>query len=171
MACRDVFMNSKSFIYQPLSKERFDEAIDLVKKIFPSDGDTPVNAYRAGINKEDPLWQTRRVLEYYLVIDPHTNKIVALTGLYSMKTYPLDEIWLGWFGVEPAERGKGIGKTVLEWTIAKAKSNGYKHFKLWTTDSAEEAVAQRLYEATGFDIYNTEKTPEYTILYRKKDLE
>lgn len=157
--------------YESLSKDNLEQGLLLGKIIFPHDYETLELAYKASLNLLDPRWGTRKIIEYYLVYDEH-DKLVAITGLYQWNDHAEDEVWLGWYGVSPKERGRGIGREVLNWTIQKAKKRGYRKFRLWTTTSEDEVIAQKLYESIGLKVYKEEENKKdgYTILYREMDL-
>lgn len=160
-----------NLVFKPLSKDNLEEGLSLGRKIFPDDFETLELGYRASLNLVDPRWKTRKILDYFLVYDDK-NKLVAITGFYQWTKHSEDEVWLGWYGVDSEERGRGIGRQVLNWTIKSAKERGYKKFRLWTTACPAEAVAQKLYEDVGLKIYSTEKKPEeeYEIMYREINL-
>jgi GNAT superfamily N-acetyltransferase len=155
--------------FEPLSGENLEEGIKLLYEIFPDDAQKAELAYRASIDPKSSYWKTRRILDYYLVMDKEVEKIVAITGFYQLDSHSEEEIWLGWYGVSVEFRGRGIGRNVLEWTINKAKGLGFKKFRLWTTDSPEEAIAQKLYESLGIKIYDKkqELDKSYITYYRE----
>lgn len=43
------------------------------------------------------------------------NQVVGVCGLYSFKHNDNSELWLGWFGVLPPYRGRGIGEEAVRW--------------------------------------------------------
>jgi ribosomal protein S18 acetylase RimI-like enzyme len=55
---------------------------------------------------------------------------------------------LRWFLVEPATRGMGLGKLLLEEALAFCRECGYEEVILWTESAL--TTAARLYEAAGF---------------------
>ena len=165
--------------YIPLSKDNLEEAIDLVYSVFPDDAnsmDDPAVAYRASIDKEGNQDFIQRhhleTLQYFIVKNFPDEKIVGVTGWYTEARGPKDIIWLGWYCIDPNERGKGFGKEILEWTIGKVKEMGYRVMKLYTTTDPNEAAAQILYEKIGFKLIGEEQEEgrAYLTLFREKVL-
>jgi ribosomal protein S18 acetylase RimI-like enzyme len=55
---------------------------------------------------------------------------------------------LRWFLVDPAARGRGLGKRLLHEAVAFCRSCGYAEVVLWTESAL--TVAARLYQGAGF---------------------
>ena len=163
-----------NLIFKPLSEENLEEAVSVATSIFPEEISHIREVYEVSLrqNKSEEYWKTRRILEYFVAMDSHLDKIVAITGFYQLTEHSKDEIWLGWYGVSPSERGKGIGKKTLEWTMEEAKKRGYEVFKLWTTTDPGEKIAQKLYDDMGIYVYKKELNEETgdTVLYREMKL-
>lgn len=62
---------------------------------------------------------------------------------------------LRWFLVDPAARGAGLGRRLLDEALAFCKECGYAHVILWTVSTL--AVAAHLYRSVGF--VKTEEKP------------
>lgn len=56
--------------------------------------------------------------------------------------------------VEPAFRGRGIGKRLVEEAIRFSRSSGYRRIILWTQDSL--GSARRIYQSAGFQLVREE---------------
>lgn len=76
------------------------------------------------------------------------NKIVGFIML-SPADHDNHVIWLSQLYIDPAQRGKGIGKEALKLAVAWAKTKDYKTFSLdvWTSNTA----AKKAYEKVGFN--------------------
>ena len=71
---------------------------------------------------------------------------VGVIGLYMHDELDKNSIWLGWFGVLPEFRSKGIGRKSLLDMIEKSKEYGKKFFRLYTNDSGD-STARPLYRS------------------------
>ena len=60
---------------------------------------------------------------------------------------------LRWFLLVPEARGTGLGRRLLEETLAYGRERGLAHIYLWSF--ADLADALRLYERAGFKITET----------------
>lgn len=56
--------------------------------------------------------------------------------------------------VEPAARGQGVGRTLVEQCVAFARTAGYERMRLWTHSIQESA--RRVYARAGFTVVETE---------------
>ncbi|OHA24537.1 MAG: hypothetical protein A3B11_00040 [Candidatus Taylorbacteria bacterium RIFCSPLOWO2_01_FULL_44_26] len=160
--------------FEPLSKERLSEALALIEVTFPEYLQHITEVYKVSLenDKTSKYWNSRRILEYWMAIDSSSNKVVALTGFYQLTEHLINEIWLGWYCVDPSARSKGIGRQTLQWTVDQARKKRYEFFRLWTTTDPAEAIAQKLYDSVGLDVYKkkfNEKSGDM-ILYRELKL-
>ncbi|MBU1095035.1 MAG: GNAT family N-acetyltransferase [Bacteroidetes bacterium] len=85
------------------------------------------------------------------VITDNFNKIIASTGLYKIdsSTCELRKMY-----IIKSNRGKGIGKFLLERSLLRAKELGYKKIILETASVLHEAIT--LYKGYGFKEYSGE---------------
>jgi ribosomal protein S18 acetylase RimI-like enzyme len=98
------------------------------------------------------------------------NDVIGTTGIYTYTKEDREAIWLAWFCVDPNQRGKGIGKQLIEHSIKVAKKYDKKFFRLYTTDDPNERAAQSLYEKYGFREVKREKKLFYEKIYRELEL-
>ena len=162
----------------PLSREYLEETMKMVAEVFPDDVGAiynPERSFNLGLQyAEHPDLlansETQRRLGYWIVLN-ESDEVVGTTGLYNKKDGPPDEVWLGWYCMRKDQRGKGLGRELLEWTVERARAEGYKKFKLYTSTDPNEARAQELYEKLGFKIIGEEDNDDGAkTLYREKTL-
>lgn len=72
---------------------------------------------------KDKDFLSNEMWEVYLI--EHNRKICGVAGLYSHNDNR-DELWLGWFGILPELRSKGIGTKALNLVEKKALKFGCK---------------------------------------------
>ena len=61
--------------------------------------------------------------------------------------------------VEPAARGHGLGKRLVEACVRFAREAGYRKLVLWASD--ELAAARHVYEQAGFELISAERSPHF----------
>lgn len=111
-----------------------------------------------GWNREFELLITRIYAEFDAAPDPATKALwIAEQGgevAGSIFVLPAaDEpatAQLRMLYVEPAFRGLGIGKTLVDEVIRFSRAAGYRRIILWTQDSL--FAARRIYQAAGFEL-------------------
>ena len=149
----------------PLSKRTLDNTISLIEEVFKYREDQEL----ACKNLIESLSQTNFNKNYWVAID-RDNNAIGIIGLYidpqieNSKT----TVWLGWFGVHPERRRRGMGSSLLEFTLNEAKKRGFKTIKLYTSLDKNEEAAHKLYEKYGFKKVNFNGDTE--VIYYKKDL-
>jgi GNAT superfamily N-acetyltransferase len=129
-----------------ITSENLAKAIAAAWQIFPyethAEGFWPEVAYKMAIEQQNPRFS------YYLARD--TEKIVGITG-HDPAEHGQPEMWLGWFGVLPAERRKGYGSKILLATCEIIGGFGISLLNIYSGDREEERAAHRLYLRTGFE--------------------
>ena len=159
-----------------LEKARIPEARALVWRVFPWRDLTERLSFWVYKHYGNPVMKallrltgSMAVFRYWVALD-EDGKICGTTGLYSEKEDFHEAIWLSWFCVDPAYRGRGIGAQLLEFSIEAARGYDKKYLRLYTSDDPGEAAAQFLYEKHGFRVVDTEKKRGYTLFYREREL-
>ncbi|MDE1874577.1 MAG: GNAT family N-acetyltransferase [Patescibacteria group bacterium] len=167
-------MSEVKISFHPLSVQNLSAALSVASGVFPYNIRSIEAAYRDSLDPLSERMKKRRLLAYFVATNDMTGKVIAVTGLYNhLIDHSPDEAWLGWFCVDPTERGKGFGRKTLEWTIERARDMGYKMFRLYTSTDSNEREAQSLYESEGLAIYKREPSEEHPgeeIIYRELSL-
>lgn len=161
----------------PLSEKYLDQAIELCNRVFPDDINSknpPELGFKASLNKEEYKWYWEKHncirIEYFLLISDK-EKILGTTGVYAKSDNP-NIAWLGWFCVDPDERGNGYGEKLLNFSIEKASKYGYNYLKVYTNPD-ESPSALKLYEKVGFKTGELGYDPadkSRTVLFLEKKL-
>jgi GNAT superfamily N-acetyltransferase len=90
----------------------------------------------------------RPLREWHVYVGLLGNEPVGISGLYRETDIPGDLDWLGWFGVRPAYRRRGIGLRILQQTIEISASRNSTRIVLHTDPHG--ASVHRFYESAGF---------------------
>lgn len=129
-----------------ITSQNLAKAVATAWQIFPyethAEGFWPEVAYKMAIEQRNPRFV------YYLARD--TEKIVGITG-HDPTEDEQTEMWLGWFGVLPAERRKGYGSKILLATCEIISGFGVSSLYVYSGDREEERAAHRLYLRNGFE--------------------
>lgn len=145
-----------------ITSENFDKAIDAAWQIFPYEVHNgvfwPRCAYLESIEENNPDFS------YYLAY--HNYELVGITGHYPDK----GTMWLGWFGILPNYRGKGLGELLLNSICEKIVDLGYTNLHLYSGNREEEENAHNLYFKKGFEQYKTGYVDGEPVLYFRREL-
>jgi ribosomal protein S18 acetylase RimI-like enzyme len=149
-----------------LSDKNISSAISLIDKIFLYKEDREL----ARINFIETLEHKNYGQSYWFATDGN-GKVIGMTGLYLDQKNRNDKsnIWLGWFGVHPDYRRRGIGSSLLQFSINEAKSSGFKTMKIYTSTDENELAAHKLYNDHGFK--KIEQSKNTGIIYYLKNLD
>jgi len=162
---------------EPLSKRTLDEAKNLVNHIFPLQDEWERSDFwlEASLNfgrlKIRLPVKDVRGFGYWVAIEG--GNIVGIIGLYGQEDDIKEAFWVGWFCVDPAFRGRGIGRELLEFAIQRSRAEGKKYLRLYTSDDPNEAVAQTLYEKLGFKVTKKnvrQRGGKWNVFYRELKL-
>lgn len=96
----------------------------------------------------DDLFALFRVPKAVLWLAEEEGRLLGCCGVYPTEGLPPGYAELVKFYLAASARGKGIGKTLMEMSIASAREFGYTHLYLESLPQFAKAVS--LYEHTGF---------------------
>jgi len=119
------------------------EFVSLIKEIEFGDRFSLSMLHWCGIGKREyPLkfWEV-----YIAKID---NETVGVIGLYQQMETKTESVWVGWFGVRPQFRRKGIGTTLIN--QLKKIAADYKFRELLVFTDQDNVAALSLYQNNGF---------------------
>jgi N-acetylglutamate synthase-like GNAT family acetyltransferase len=106
--------------------------------------DATFEAYVAGPLSEFVLKRTERDC---LWLAEDEGRLIGCIAIVSAGEA---EAQLRWYVVSPEARGKGLGKLLLDESLAFCRRAGYRSVYLWTVSRLERAAA--LYRAAGFQL-------------------
>lgn len=129
----------------PLSNETLAESITLLKSIFKDRPDQE----QISRNLKECILNLKTNKEYWVTKNANNN-VIGIIGLYSKPRKRDDEfvLWIGWFGVHPGYRRKGIGSKLLDYVINESIQRGYKKLRVYS--GYEEDASHLFYKRHGF---------------------
>lgn len=148
--------------YELITLDNLNLAISIQGVVFP--GESATEHYKVSIRTN------YKNSSYYII---KMNGIpVGITGIYILNLYDenvidKDDVWLGWYGILPEFRSRGIEKQSLLDTIEIAKRFNRKYFRLYTNNDIN-STAYPLYEKVMSlrEVYrNFEEDKEYVDKY------
>ncbi|MBD2179364.1 GNAT family N-acetyltransferase [Pseudanabaena sp. FACHB-1998] len=176
--CQTTNKFKDSMQIQALSRSTLSSAIELANLVFP---------YQKVLERADLAfklsltsgWTSKLILQLVSIAEPRywvalneDGDVTGVTGLYKYLKDKDDSLWLGWTCVSPLARGKGIGGQLVDFAITKARSEGKKFLKLYTSNHPNESAAQHLYERRGLQIVGEGELQgsSFKRIYRQLDL-
>ena len=160
----------------PISEDTLLETQRLVKSVFPFQSLGERLSFIAFSKKSNMiiraitrLFGVREFINFWIAVNDE-NKVAGTTGLYRCLKDENEAVWLAWFCVAPKDRGKGVGKQLLWFSIEKAKKMNARYLRLYTSDDPNEKQAQLLYEKFGLKEIRRVKKLFYTKIIRELKL-
>lgn len=148
--------NSLVVRIRSLSEQTIEDTIRLGEEMFPNEKPSVTECLKASLKTDEQdgrlFMQQHKLYSLTYFAASHADKVVGMTGLYSTKHDHEDANWLGFFCVNPEFRKKSIGKQLIEFSIYMARGRGKKFLRLYTSDSPNEADAQKLYAKHGLHV-------------------
>lgn len=169
---------NESIYIIPLNEKYLSQGIRLVKSTFKDESKSLKTELKASVYENKFIEYIKKYdkdiksLEYFVAVNKtdKNHRVSGIIGLYSTNDDFQDTYWLGWYCVDMRQRGKGIGKALLDYVIDLARKREREYLCLYTSTDKNEAKAQKIYEAYGFTITKIVHKKGYKILYRKKIL-
>jgi|GEM_PF-676535 len=166
-------MTETALRYEKVTIKNINLAIKIQKTIFPNE-DGSLNLIAAADKSliEKIYGEGEQEVVDFWLCKNQDNEFVGMTGIYSNPKYSqTQDAWCGWFGVLPKFRDKGYGKKIFLWTMNKAKTLGYRNFRLYT-DLEDNKVATELYRKVGMieEPYIGEDMSPYKFVIFSKNL-
>jgi GNAT superfamily N-acetyltransferase len=112
-----------------------------------------IYAREYGFDESFSTYVDRPLTQFALVRSPRDRLWIAerghkIVGSVAIVGASATEAQLRWFLVDPAERGHGLGRRLLQEAIAFVAESGYESIFLWTVTAL--TAAARLYRECGF---------------------
>ena len=114
------------------------------------------------MNPDEGKWAETTIRRHYSMraagIDDGRNyfvsrtdtQITGIVGLHHYEWGPPQNVWLGWFAVQPSFQRKGIGTSLLSDVETEAVALGYKRLLIETYSSTEFHEARVFYSRRGY---------------------
>lgn len=132
--------------YKVLNKQNLEKVLDIKHFLFPeSNSDEDYDNYFNNKTKSN----------YYLIFENETP--CAIIGWYDFDNCNKNA-FVGWFGVMPEFRRRGIAKESLKFIINEVKKLGYEYLRVYT-DKVVNPESILLYEKT-FDVREDYNFPD-----------
>lgn len=155
----------------PLTNYTVNEANNLKNNIFPNIKDIEKDTLYASLDKQkyEKSFEVNFITSSnYFIVKNKQNKVIGLTGIYTEVDDDIDMCWLGWFCIDFTFRGEGLGKVLMDFSIAKAKEMKKNYLHLYTYGSKEFLPAIKLYEKYGAKRYKPSHKVSKRDYYRLK---
>lgn len=154
----DQKVESSELVFEPLSPANAEEAMELVDKIFAYEkGGAGIHILvKSGVVEVVAPEKTGKdYKEHYWVVRNGNGRAIGITGLNEVSGDKAEHCWLGWHGLVPEMRGKGLGAILLERVVAEARSLGKRELFIVSTDLPEMQGNRKFYEKNGCEIVET----------------
>lgn len=140
-------MKDLNIIFRPIEEKDNKEIAELIRTVFRE-----FNIHRPGTVYFDPTTDNLFKLfrepgsEYWIARE--SGKIIGGCGVYPTPGLPVGCAELVKFYLASSQRGKGIGRMLMEKTFGSAKEFGYSQLYLESLPELSRAIS--LYEKAGF---------------------
>lgn len=130
--------------------------------LLPEMADGAADLIGAAMNPDEGAWARRTIKRHFalrvqgledgrhyfaLLVD---GALAGITGLHHYEWGPEENVWLGWFALNPHLQGRGLGLRLMTETERAARSLGYRKLFVETYATPTFARAIRFYTRSGF---------------------
>ncbi len=119
----------------------------MIRKVF-EEHDAPKKGTVYSDPTTDALFESFQTEKSILFVAEKNEKILGCCGIYPTKGLPEQCVELVKFYLPAASRGKGIGKILMERSIAAAREFGYSELYIESLPQFSKAV--KMYQKQGF---------------------
>jgi len=95
------------------------------------------------------------------VVESHQSIVGIIVLAVTDEGFLIDNV-----AVDPSYRGKGLGRTLLEFAEAEARRAGFDSIYLYTHEKMKENIA--LYSGIGYVEYDRRSQREFSLVYMRK---
>ena len=118
---------------------------------------------RTAMNEDEADWADRSMRFHFVCADNgledgrhyfiwrSDSKVLGIAGLHQYDWGPKENVWLGWFALDPDLHGKGLGSKLFDEMVSLAKQMGFKKMFIETYMSPTFEKARRFYQNKGFN--------------------
>jgi GNAT superfamily N-acetyltransferase len=147
---------------QPLQPQQLAGVQQLAARLFPYE-DEHQQALAAVVcpDVRDAFTARRQLAGVRCLTSSEGDELAGFASLYEYAAQP-DEMWLAWFGLKEAFRGRGAGAELMDAVISLGRREQRHTLRLWTTDEREYGAALRLYLRRGFTVETCPPLPGET---------
>ena len=96
-----------------------------------------------------------------MVAESHQTIVGVIVLVITDQGFLIDNV-----AVDPSYRGKGLGRTLLEFAEAEARRAGFDSIYLYTHEKMKENIA--LYSGIGYVEYDRHPQGEFSLVYMRK---
>jgi len=161
-------MTPENISLVPMKKDDIPKAVDLIRR---------------AMNQNEADWANRAMHFHFgcaekklddgrnYFVWQNDSIVLGIAGLHHYDWGPKENVWLGWFALDPDLQGKGLGGRLFDEMVSLAKEMGFKKMFIETYMSPTFEKARKFYQNKGFkpagEIENYLPDGEAMIVYLK----
>jgi len=133
------------------------------RKIEERDASSVVQLITEAMNADEGLWASKTIKRHFELRNLRINdgrnytvfevedSVVGISGLHHYEWGPTENVWLGWFALDPRFQRRGLGIDMMKKTECVARELGYRKLFIETYNSTTFERAINFYEKYGFN--------------------